>query len=232
MYHYFKSREMKQTGNFSSNLVFSIPGLITNLTTAMPAGTFYFHVSCEVGAWHTVVAFGSLILTAEFDQQLLCYSKQLRSLKVRDPVLHRLLLFCFRWNTGACFASAPSAGGRIKHKKCIKTTNLYPLKDNPQTTQLPIERNELIMLLLTNNQCIFSMCAFYITSYKYMLCSTAVPKYVSVIHSTIHINLLTLLQLLLPLLSRSGWMKGHSSFRENACRRGDRNSRLIQSKST
>lgn len=86
----------------------------------------------------------------------------------------------------------------------------------------------LIMLLLTNNQCIFSMCAFYITSYKYMLCSTAVPKHVSVFHLTLHINLLTLLQLLLLLLSRSGWINGHSSFRENARKRGDRNSTLIQ----
>lgn len=46
----------------------------------------------------------------------------------------QVLLFCFRWNTGACSASAPSAGGRIKTQK-TKKKQKKPNNNNPSPHQ-------------------------------------------------------------------------------------------------
>ena len=51
---------------------------------------------------------------------------------------------------------------------------------------------KLIMLLLTNNQCIFSMCAFYITSYECVVSHHITGTFLCVSvwsHLTLHIDL-------------------------------------------
>ncbi len=121
------------------------PDLSINLNYCHASRNSNLHVYCWVQVWHAAGAFGSLMLTADFDHLLASQGWQLGFLRwLEDPVLHTFLLFCFRWNTGACSASAPSAGGRIKTQKMYKKQlTLTLIKDNPQTTQLPIERNEL-----------------------------------------------------------------------------------------
>lgn len=98
--------------------------------------------------------------------------------------------FAFRWNTGACSALAPPTAGRIKtqqnkHKKSeIQTI----INDNPQkkkTMKKPSSLYKgmiLIMLLLTNNQCIFFCMLRVLYKLQIHVCCLA-PRYRNICQS-------------------------------------------------
>lgn len=117
--------------------------LLSTLTTAIL--NFNLHVYCWVQVWHAV-----RVINYNKLNRFWSTTGWLRLTTGLSKVTEwsssaQFLLFCFRWNTGACSASTPSAGGRIKTQKKTKKKKptLTLIKDNPQTTQLPIEKNEL-----------------------------------------------------------------------------------------